>query len=62
MFYCKYFEIFKSTYFEKHLQTTTSNKIKQYSCDAGIVTAATVLEITETPVPQQRINVKYAII
>ena len=62
MFYCKYFEIFKNTYFEEHLRTTASNNIKQYRCDAGIVTAATVLEVTETPAPQQRINVKYVII
>ena len=62
MFYCKYFEIFKNIYFEEHLQTTASNNIKQYSYDDGIVTAPTLLEAIEAPVPQQRIRVKYAII
>ena len=51
MFYYRYFEIFKNNYFEKHLRTTASNNIKKYICDAGTVTASTVLEAIESPVP-----------
>ena len=33
------------------MRTTASNNIKKYICDAGTVTASTVLEVIESPVP-----------